>query len=71
MSLEALVNRCCKRQVTQEEYLDFLDPISYRIASQTAIKDDKKIVFFYDIVDDEVLSLAITGKDSQTYWLND
>ena len=69
MTFDEVFNNFCIRSVTKKEYLDFLDPIIKNISVLRVHKGSKLMVFYYNIIEDNVVACRIyeEGEDDVFY----
>lgn len=47
-ALTDLVSKCCKKEVTKDEYNDFLDPLVSKVSAQKLQSKKRSYVFYYN-----------------------
>lgn len=70
-ALTDLVSKCCKKEVTKDEYNDFLDPLVSKVSAQKLQSKKRSYVFYYNFEEEIVVAVAITEMGEVRYWLTE
>lgn len=69
MKIEDFAAKCCKKEVTKDEYNDFLDPLVSKVSKLQSKK--RSYVFHYNVEKELVVAVAITEMGEVRYWLTE
>lgn len=71
MKIEDFAAKCCKKEVTKDEYNDFLDPLVSKVSAQKLQSKKRSYVFYYNVEKELVVAVAITEMGEVRYWLTE
>ena len=59
MTFDSVFERFCKNKVTHREYAEFLDVNCMNLSCLEAHKDNRTVVFYYSVFNDDVLACRV------------
>lgn len=69
MDLKTFAERCCNREVSKEEFNNFLDPNISKLSKQTLQEKNRTYQFYFDNNEEQIVALTFVELGEMKYWL--